>query len=62
MSFTFVFIAFAAMAFYLLLERDRVAEDYRTAIRVSITYLAIAAVNYFYMWSIYAAGVAAGQT
>jgi len=62
MSFNLVFIAFAAMAFYLLLERDRVPEEYRTTMRVSATYIAIAAVAYYYMKGIYADGLARGET
>lgn len=49
MTFPLVFIAFAAGALFLFLERDRVPEDFRLAMRVSIVYLSIAAVNYGYM-------------
>lgn len=52
-SFFLVFAAFAAGAGYLYLERDRVPEEYRTPLRVSSIYLAIAALNYFYMKDIY---------
>jgi sensory rhodopsin len=62
MSFTLVFIAFAATAFYLYLERDRVPLQFRTASRVSVVYIAIAAVNYYYMKNIYEAGVASGTS
>lgn len=62
MSFTLTFIAFAATAFYLLLERDRVPASFRTALRVSATYISIAAVNYLYMKQIYDAGVEQGQS
>ena len=59
-SFLLVFIAFAACALFLALERDRVPERFRTTLRVSVVYLAIAAVNYFYMKDVYAAGITAG--
>jgi bacteriorhodopsin len=59
-SFLLVFIAFAACALFLALERDRVPERFRTTLRVSVVYLAIASVNYFYMKDVYAAGTAAG--
>lgn len=62
MSFALVFIAFAATAFFLYLERDRVPEEFRTALRVSSVYLAIGAVNYFYMKGIYETGLAKGET
>ncbi|MEM9193987.1 MAG: bacteriorhodopsin [Myxococcota bacterium] len=55
-SFFLVFVAFAAGAFFFFLERDRVPEDYRLAVRVSTIYLTIAAVNYYYMMDSYAAG------
>jgi bacteriorhodopsin len=55
-SFFLVFVSFAAGAFFLFLERDRVPEDYRAALRVSTVYLAIAAVNYFYMKDVYEPG------
>ena len=61
-SFTLVFIAFAATALYLALERDRVPEQFRTTIRVSIVYLTIAAINYYYMKDVYAEGVTSGQS
>jgi bacteriorhodopsin len=59
-SFLLVFIAFAACALFLALERDRVPDRFRTTIRVSVVYLAIASINYFYMKDVYAAGLAAG--
>jgi len=59
-SFTLVFIAFVACAMYLALERDRVPEQFRTTIRVSVVYLMIAAINYYYMMNIYSGGAAAG--
>jgi bacteriorhodopsin len=55
-----VFIAFAACALFLALERDRVPDRFRTTLRVSVVYLAIAAINYFYMKDVYASGVATG--
>lgn len=60
-SFTLVFIAFTAMAVYLYSERDRVPEQFRTAVRVSAIYLFIAAINYYYMMNMYGAAQAAGQ-
>ena len=36
MSFPLVFIAFSAGALFLYLERDRVPEDFRLAMRVSV--------------------------
>lgn len=62
MSFTLTFIAFIACCFFLYLERDRVPEDFRLVIRVSTVYLAIAAVNYYYMRQVYAEGVAHGSS
>jgi bacteriorhodopsin len=59
-SFLLVFIAFAACALFLALERDRVPDRFRTTLRVSVVYLAIASINYFYMKDVYASGVAAG--
>jgi bacteriorhodopsin len=59
-SFLLVFIAFAACALFLALERDRVPDRFRTTLRVSVVYLTIASINYFYMKDVYAAGVAAG--
>ncbi|HJK94211.1 MAG TPA: bacteriorhodopsin [Polyangiaceae bacterium LLY-WYZ-15_(1-7)] len=56
MSFPLVFIAFSAGALFLYLERDRVPEDFRLAMRVSVVYLAIAAVNYAYMTDIFRSG------
>ena len=55
-SFTLVFIAFVACALYLALERDRVPSEFRTTLRVSVVYLTIAAINYYYMKDVYAAG------
>jgi sensory rhodopsin len=62
MSFTLTFIAFLACAIFLYLERDRVPEGFRLVTRVSIVYLCIAAVNYFYMRGVYADGAAKGQS
>ncbi len=61
-SFTLVFIAFCATALFLYLERDRVPPQFRTASRVSIVYIAIAAVNYYYMKNIYEAGLVTGAS
>ena len=61
-SFVLVFIAFAAASFYLYLECDRVPEQFRTTLRVSVVYLAIAAVNYLYMKGIYGAADGADNT
>ncbi|MEM9067491.1 MAG: bacteriorhodopsin [Myxococcota bacterium] len=55
-SFFTVFVAFLAGAFFLYLERDRVPEQYKLAVRVSCVYLTIAAINYFYMKDYYEAG------
>jgi sensory rhodopsin len=57
MTFSLTFIAFMATAFFLYLERDRVPEQFRTAIRVGCVYITIAAINYFYMKGIYESGV-----
>ncbi len=59
-SFTLVFIAFSACAFFLYMERDRVPERYRTAIRLSTVYVAIAAVNYWFMKDSFVATGASG--
>ena len=59
-SFTLVFIAFAACALFLFMERDRVAERYRTAIRLSTVYVAIAAANYWFMKDSYVASTLSG--
>jgi sensory rhodopsin len=56
-TFTLVFIAFCALAFFLFLEKDRVPERFRTILRVSIVYLSIAAVNYGFMREMYGASV-----
>ncbi len=61
-SFTLVFVAFAACALFLALERDRVPEQFRTTLRVSVVYLTIAAINYYYMKDVYAAGIGSGQS
>jgi sensory rhodopsin len=61
-SFTLTFIAFCATAFYLYLEKDRVPPQFKTASRVSIVYMTIAAVNYYYMKNIYEAGLLAGAS
>lgn len=53
MSFPLVFIAFAAGALFLFLERDRVPEDFKLSLRVSVVYLSIAAVNYWFMTDIF---------
>jgi bacteriorhodopsin len=53
-SFTLVFIAFLAGAFFFFLEKDRVPEDFKLPLRVSVVYLGIAAINYFYMQEFYA--------
>ena len=60
MSFTLTLIAFAAGAFFLFMEKDRVLPEFRTIMRVSTVYLTIAAVNYLYMKQVYAAGAASG--
>jgi sensory rhodopsin len=57
MTFSLVFIAFCATSFFMYLERDRVPEQFRTAIRVGSVYIGIAAMNYFYMKGIYESGV-----
>jgi sensory rhodopsin len=62
MSFTLTFVAFIATAFYLFLERDRVPEHFRVTMRVSTVYLTIAAINYYYMRTVHADGIAAGVT
>jgi len=59
-TFTLTFVAFAATALYLFLERDRVPERYRTALRVSTVYLAIAATNYWFMRESYASAASSG--
>jgi bacteriorhodopsin len=45
-----------ACALYLALERDRVPPEFRTTLRVSVVYLTIAAINYYYMKDVYASG------
>jgi sensory rhodopsin len=62
MSFGLVFIAFAACSLFLYTEKDRVQRRFQTAIRVSTVYLAIAAINYYFMIGIYDQGIASGAT
>ncbi|MFN7139471.1 MAG: hypothetical protein ACK4UN_09040, partial [Limisphaerales bacterium] len=61
-SFNLVFIAFAATSLFLFMERDNVSPRFRTVLSVGATYIAIAAVNYWFMRQIYADGLAAGET
>ena len=61
-SFILVFAAFAAFAYFLYTERDRVPEQFKTLMRVSSVYIGIAAVMYYYMQGIYREGLANGET
>lgn len=60
-SFILVFISFVAAAGFFVLEKDRVPEDFRLPIRVSIIYLAIAAINYYYMQNHYGELASSGE-
>jgi sensory rhodopsin len=62
MSFTLTFIAFCATALFLFLEMERVPAQFKTALRVSVAYLFIAAFNYYYMRNVYEAGLVSGVT
>ncbi|MEM1032859.1 MAG: bacteriorhodopsin [Myxococcota bacterium] len=60
-TFTLTFISFAAAAFFFFLEKDRVPEDFKLPVRVSVIYLSIAAVSYYYMMHFYDDIVASGE-
>ncbi|MEM9691861.1 MAG: bacteriorhodopsin [Myxococcota bacterium] len=60
-SFILVFISFVAAAGFFFLEMDRVPEDFRLPVRVSIVYLGIAAISYYYMQAHYGELAATGE-
>ena len=61
-TFFMVFMAMAATALYICLERGSVPERFRSVMAVSVVILAIAATNYFYMFNVYREGIARGDT
>ena len=60
-TFFMVFMAMAAAALFIFLERGSVPERFRSVMAVSVVILAIAATNYFYMFNVYRDGLARGD-
>lgn len=60
-TFFMVFMAMAAAALFITLERTNVPERFRPVMGVSVVILAIAATNYFYMFNVYREGLSRGD-
>lgn len=63
-AFTFLlsFFGMAAGSLFFLIERDRVAEEFRQSVVIAGVVCAIAALNYFYMRGIYIDGLETGDS
>lgn len=61
-TFFMVFMAMAAAALFVLLERPHVPTRFQPVMAVSVVVLAIAATNYFYMFNVYRDGLSRGDT
>lgn len=60
-TFFMVFMAMAATALFIFIERANVPQRFQSVMGVSIVILAIAATNYFYMFNVYREGLARGD-
>ena len=60
-TFFMVFMAMAAAALFIFLERPTVPQRFHSVMAVSVVILGIAATNYFYMFNVYRDGLARGD-